>query len=498
MAQLINPFDARDFDPWSGQPSWHHVANPYSYVIEPGELIPVFPEPPVGLFGEIMRFIEAKAPHPMRYAAVAGALGLLAAIVGRAWNVEGSGLNVFVVLLSPSGSGKEMASKGPGILMNPVVQKTPPASGFIGPSDASSKPAIHRYISKARPPSFVMFINEFGEFIEPIVSPTASEAKQSTRKILLDLFEKSGWGSVLGKSAYADTEKNIETVERPAVSIVGDSTAAIFYGAMNEKNTAGGLFPRFVILENQERTGSFNERHASIEPSAELIERISDLCSQSLNLNNQNTIQNIEVSKDASFDLVDFRNRCAEERDAAKEEHVRAIWSRGYIQALRIAGILAVGRNLYKPTIEPCDATWAVSLVTCSIEKLLNRFEDGEIGDVSQSEVARQTKIRRVVEDWFTKPWSSIQNYVPVPEEMRKFGYIPYKYLSKRLTSDAAFKTARNGATNAIKNSIAEMIRNGELVRATPGETKTYTNSLAEFYRIAGGATLINSQMTKP
>ncbi len=418
--------------------------------------------------------------------------------MGRAFNVEGSGLNVFVVLLSPSGSGKEMASKGPGILMNAVVQKLPPASGIIGPSDASSKPAIHRYISKARPPSFVMFINEFGEFIEPIVSPTASEAKQSTRKILLDLFEKSGRGSALGKSAYADTEKNIETVERPAVSIVGDSTAATFYGAMNEKNTAGGLFPRFVILENEDRTAPFNEGHASVEPSAELIERISDLCGQSLNLNSQNIIQDIEISKDARFDLVDFRNRCTEERDAAKEEHIRAIWSRGYIHALRIAAILAVGRNLYNPTIDTCDASWAVALVTCSIEKLLNKFEDGEVGDVSQSEVARQTKIRRVIEDWFTKPWASVRNYVPVPEEMRKFGYIPYKYLSKRLTSDAAFKTARNGATNAIKNSIAEMIRTGELVRATPVETKTYTNSLAEFYRLAGGSSLINPQMTDP
>lgn len=267
---------------------------------------------------------------------------------------------------------------------------------------------------------------------------------------------------------------------------------------MNEKNTANGFFPRFIILENEERTAPFNEGHASVEPSAELIERLSDLCSQSLNPNNHGLIKDIAISKEARFELVDFRNRCADERDTSKEEHIRAIWSRGYIHALRVSGILAVGRNFFMPTIDVCDAIWAVSLVTFSIEKLLKKFDDGEVGDVLQNEIVRQTKIRRVIEDWFAKPWPSVQRYVRIPEEMRKFGYIPCKYLSKRLTSDAAFKTARNGATNAIRNSIAEMIRNGELVRATPAETKEYTNSLAEFYRLANGSALLNPQMTDP
>lgn len=465
-SKLRTSFNAYKHEPWVGEPGPFTIANPYVYTVDAAEPVPVFPEHPIGLAGDIMRFIEAKAPHPMRYAAIAGALGLLGGVVGRAWNVEESGLNENIVLLSPSGSGKEMASKGPGILLGRVIEKLPPAASFIGPGDISSKAALHRHVSKTTPPSFVMFINEFGEFIEPIVSPNASEAKQSTRKILLDLFEKGGRGSVLRKSAYADTEKNIETVERPAVTIVGDSTAATFFETMNEKNTAGGLFPRFIILENEERTAPFNENHASVEPAAELIERLSDLCSQSLNLNNQNLIQDVAISKDARFELVDFRNRCAEERDASNEEHIRAIWSRGYIHGLRVSGILAVGRNLYNPTIDVCDASWAISLVTCSIEKLLNKFEDGEVGNVSQSEVARLNEVKRAIKRYISAAWPDVASYSgPKTSGLHAAKIVSYGFVQRSVSKLKPFKDAAFGkSSDAIKQTLRIMVERGELV----------------------------------
>ena len=422
----------------------------------------------------------------------------MAGIVGRGFNVEGSGLNEFIALLAPSSSGKESASKGAEILLNAVVQKVPNAAGSIGPGDVSSKAALQRYLSKSKPPSFVMFIGEFGEWLAPIVSPKASEARQSLRKMLLDLSEKGGAGSVLRKSAYADSEKNIEDVFAPAVSIVGDSVPETFFENVTEQNTGNGFFARFVILQSEEQVAPLNKDHASVVPSPQLVEELSSLCSVSLNLNTMNAVECVAVSTEARFDLDDFCRRCDEERDAATDNYKRAVWGRGYVHALRIAAILAVGRNPFLPTIDVCDASWSVALVTCSIEKLLCKFEDGEVGDVSQSEVARQTKIRAVINDWFTKDWASLEKYVPVPEAMRKAGYVPHKYLSKRLTSDATFKNARIGATNAIRNCIAEMVRNGELVHATDTETKIYTKSLAAFYRLAGGAPLMNPQMTDP
>ncbi len=497
-SKLLTPFNARDHEPWQGESTSWPVGRGYSYIVTEAEDFPEYPQFPLGVVGKAMQFTYDAAPHPMREAAIVGGLGMACGVAGRCYNVNGSGLNEYFALLSPSGSGKEAATSGPEKLISYVVPKVKEAATFMGPSDVSSKPALHRYLSKSNPPSCVMFINEIGEWLGPIVDQRASEARQSLRKMLLDLSEKSGKGRVVRKSAYADTANNIDDVHSPAVTIVGDSNPTTFYEVVTEKNTANGFFARWIVVQNDGGSSPYNVGHSRVEPSAELIEELSDLCAHSLNLNHGKIVVDVEMSDGAEAELTDFRNTCIENRDNAQDDYKRAIWSRGNVHALRVAGILAVGRNLYKPTIEICDARWAISFIICSIERLLNKFEDGEVGDVSQNEVARQAKIRNVIKDWFEKPWASLEKYVPVPEAMRKVGFIPYKYLSKRLTPDAAFKNARNGATNAIKNTIAEMIRNGELVRAVPSETAQFTKSHAEFYRLAGGSSWLSEQMTEP
>lgn len=464
-SKLPIQFNARDHEPWLGESTSWPVERPYSYIVTEAEDFPDFPALPIGLVGEIAAFIEAKAPRPMRSAALIGALGFVAGIVGRAYNVKGSGLNEYFVLLAPSASGKEAATKGPEILLNAVVAKVPDAATFIGPGDVSSKPALHRYTAKSNPPCFAMFIPEFGEWIEPIVSPKASEARQSLRKMLLDLSEKGGKGSVLRKSAYADSANNIEDVLSPAVTIVGDSNPTTFFEVVSERNTGNGFFARFIILQSEDRVAPYNEGHASVEPSAQLLEELASLCSQSLNLNHAKTVVEVEISESAIAELADFRNTCDEGRDQAQDEYKRAVWGRGYVHASRVAGILAVGRNLYKPTIEICDARWAISLVTCSIERLLNKFEDGEVGDVSQSEVARLNEIRRAIRRYLVVAWPEVASYVGAnASALHRMRIVPYGYILRSVTKLKPFKDAAFGkSSDAVKHTLRIMVESGEL-----------------------------------
>ncbi len=374
-------------------------------------------------------------------------------------------MNEYFVLLAPSSSGKEAATKGPEILLNAVTEKVPEASTFIGPGDVSSKTALARYTSKASPPCFAMFIPEFGEWIEPIVSPKASEARQSLRKMLLDLSEKGGKGSVLRKSAYADSANNIEDVYSPAVTIVGDSNPTTFFEVVSERNTGNGFFARFIILQNEDRVAHYNKDHASVEPPARLIEDVASLCSHSLNLNHAKTVIAVEIATSAYDELTDFRNTCDEGRDMAEDEYKRAVWGRGFVHALRVAAILAVGRNAYMPTIEICDARWAVSLVTCSIEKLLNKFEDGEVGNVSQSEVARLNEIKRAVARYLRSNWHDVSTYAGERNSnLHSAKIVPYGYIQRSVYKLKPFKDAAFGkSSDAIKQTIRIMVERGEL-----------------------------------
>jgi hypothetical protein len=71
-------------------------------IVMPAPTANVYSVPP-GLVGEIAQFIYTAAPRPVAEIALAGALGFFAGIVGRAYNVSGTGLNQYVLLLAPTG-----------------------------------------------------------------------------------------------------------------------------------------------------------------------------------------------------------------------------------------------------------------------------------------------------------------------------------------------------------------------------------------------------------
>jgi len=50
--------------------------------------------------GEIAHFIYNAAPRQVEEVAIAGAIGLLSGICGRSYNVSGTGLNQYILLLA--------------------------------------------------------------------------------------------------------------------------------------------------------------------------------------------------------------------------------------------------------------------------------------------------------------------------------------------------------------------------------------------------------------
>lgn len=60
-------------------------------------------EPPKGLVGELAKFIYSAAPRPVVEIALAGSIGLMAGVCGRAYNISGMGLNQYVMLLANTG-----------------------------------------------------------------------------------------------------------------------------------------------------------------------------------------------------------------------------------------------------------------------------------------------------------------------------------------------------------------------------------------------------------
>ena len=97
----------------------------------------IYTRPP-GLVGDIADYILNAAPRPVPHIALAGAIGLMAGVCGRAFNVSGTGLNLYVLLIAETGTGKEGIASGISSLIAAIPNGRIGNFDFLGPAEVAS------------------------------------------------------------------------------------------------------------------------------------------------------------------------------------------------------------------------------------------------------------------------------------------------------------------------------------------------------------------------
>ena len=197
----------------------------------------------------------------------------MAGITGRAYNISGTGLNQYILVLAKTGRGKEAAASGIDKLMNAVKFQVPTSTRFRGPGIINSGQALVKHLNNTSN-CFVSVLGEFGITIDRISEPHASSADKMLYQCLLDLYNKSGFGQTFQPSIYSDKANNTSVTENPALTILGESTPKIFYGCLNEDMIAAGLLPRFLIVEYDGDRVDLNKNHYLIKPGMGFIRGI--------------------------------------------------------------------------------------------------------------------------------------------------------------------------------------------------------------------------------
>lgn len=419
---------------------------------------------PPGLVGEIAQFIYAAAPRPVPEIALAGALGLMSGIVGRSYNISGTGLNQYVLLLAPTGTGKEAIASGIDKLMGAVVKLVPSAVDFIGPGEIASSQAAIKYMSRGST-SFVSIVGEFGIYLQQMASTNAPPHLMGLRRFLLDAYNKSGEGKVLRPSIYSDKDKNTGSIIAPAFSLMGESTPEKFYEGLHEGLISEGLLPRFTMIEYLGERPKLNEAHSKMQPSFELVERLSQVCAHSLMLNSQHKAIHIQVTPEAMELFNKFNAHCDLNINSSEREIRRHLWNRAHIKALKLAGVVAVGNNPYDPTIGEDVANWAINLVVSDVRNLLSKFEAGEIG-IENDETKQLAKVVIIVKDYLLASWQDVAKYSSEGAgagNLHSRKIVPYSYLQRRLSASSVFKKDKMGATFAVKRAIKTLCERGDL-----------------------------------
>lgn len=417
---------------------------------------------PPGLVGEIAQFVYQQAPRPVPEIALAGALGLMAGIVGRAYNVSGTGLNQYILLLAATGNGKEAIASGIDKLMGQILKTVPAAVEFIGPGEIASSQALLKYMAKGSN-CFVSLVGEFGIYLQQMAAINAPPHLMGLRRMILDLYNKSGEGKVLRPSIYSEKEKNTSCVFSPAFTLLGESTPEKFYEGLHEGLISEGLLPRFSIIEYHGERPPFNQSHLLASPSFALIDRLSTVCAHALMLNSQNKAIQVKLTPEAKKLIDEFDVHCDLNINTSDKEVRRHLWNRAHIKVLKLAALIAVGCHPYEPMIDLDIATWALNMTLNDVRNLLKRFDSGEIG-IDNDESKQMVKTIDTIKDYLTLPWRDVSKYAgDGMSNLHGNRIITYSYLQRRLASISIFRKDRIGASMSIKRSLKTLCERGDI-----------------------------------
>lgn len=441
---------------------------------------------PPGLLGDISRYVYKSAPRPVPQIALVAAIGMMAGICGRQYNISNAGLNQYVMLIAKTGTGKDAIHSGISDIVENVAKHLPTIRDFAGPSDFRSDAALIKWLAKK--PCFFSIIGEFGLRIKRMSSERASSHEVGLQQVLLDVYSKSGIKGTLQPIAYSDKEKNTEIVQSPSLTIIGESTPSEFYSALDEKMIASGLLPRCLIIEYKGGRVKANPDAGKVFPDYLLLQNLSALTAQCHSLANNKTIQNVTISDEARQVFDEFNLFCDGEINKFQSEVSAALWNRAHLKAMKLAALVSVGINYINPSVEYQAAVWATNIVFGDIQNILDRFESDEIGKNASEETAvdfkQQNKILQTIKEYIDSDFDKFKSYGS-DEKMHKSGVIKYSILQRRLVNIATFKNDRRGATVAIKQTIKSLIDEEAIKLVSRVQMLNEFSSEAEAYAIS-------------
>lgn len=436
----------------------------------PGELHPLTVPP--GFAGQIAQDLFEASPHPLPEAAIAGALGLLAGINGRAYTVSrpGTGLNLYVVLVAASGMGKDAAVSRIHYLLKAACEAhIALAHGrrFVVPSNAVSEAALSRQLLEN--PCFVNVVNELGRRLLEMSQAKTASPLYGVRTMLTQLWDKSGPHSVVGGRVYSKKDDNIADIQAPAYSVLGDGTPGTVFSALSTSAAEDGFLSRLNIIECTTTTRPVRNANVLTTPSDELLQALRYMVYAAI----QQQERRVELTwaTDAQQLFANFEEECTDRLNrAGNDESRRALWVRAALKVCRVAGNLAVadhhaylaeGRPMQlAPEIQRVHVQWAMDLERRNIAALQGRMDRGDAGE---DDDALTKKVLSLIKKYIKTGAPSGYKINP---RLQPDGIIPHLYLTKATANVSAFKNHKFGANRALSETLRGLLDSGYLMEA--------------------------------
>ncbi len=356
---------------------------------------------PDGLIGDLTHYMLSTARRPQPLLSLGASLCAIGALMGRQYRTESNlRSNLYVVGIADSGSGKNHARE----IVNEVFFEAGLAHHLGGNKIASGAgllTALHRQ------PATLFQIDEFGMFLA-----AAADRRRSPRHIteildnMTELYTAAG-GIFLG-AEYANRDGSNERrdIVQPCLCVYGTTTPLHFWGALQGANVVDGSLARFLILPSDEDYPDENTTVGIRQAPPALIRGLQRVAAggghQKGNLVGRTADQNttvdpmvVPMTGAARARFKALSGELTEELRAARGTAFTAILARIGENAMKLALIVAVGRNPEKPEIDLSAADWGIGFVRHHARQTMEAVERHVADTETEAHLKRLREIIR-------------------------------------------------------------------------------------------------------
>lgn len=346
-----------------------------SVTAEPENIYPPMLFNPPGLVGEVMRYMLTRSIKPQPEHCLAAAFAACGALFGRKVQSETKlRTNLYFLSLIETGGGKDWPRQ--------AIKKLFQAAG--APERASvesvtSESAIVNAVSNC--PSQIFLFDEFGKLMQTAMSRNASSYEAQIPNILIKLYSSAN--GTFNAKTYAD-EKLTKVIAQPNACMLATSVERNFYKSITKESVDDGLLNRIILVKSSNPDPAMVDIK-NFDPPEELVRAFKEWeevpysqsggnmsVGESGSVNLQPDPMIVPFAEGAKEIFQDMERDLRAFRAQLRKEDMAGLFTRCFENSIKVALVLAAGRNRLRPEISIEDAEYATTFVLTTTKIMLN------------------------------------------------------------------------------------------------------------------------------
>ena len=433
---------------------------------------------PPGVMGDLAKWFYQISPRPVREVSIVSALAVMSGLYGRSYNVLGSGLNLYIVLVARSAIGKEAIHSNISKLTRTMLDSGIASfSSFVDFNEYASGPALMKACAASPSGSFLNISGEWGRKLKRMSTDSTEGPMSTLRTVLTNLYQKSTTSTIVGGIGYSNSERNVASVNGVAYSMIGETTPETFYESLTNSMMQDGFLSRFIIVEYNGLRPPLNIENSNTPIPEDVMNVIVNGVGEVMK-NSKGDAQPVEISDNSKNILDRFDKECDEKINSTDDESWRQMWNRAHLKSLKLSALLAVTDDPINPTIRTIHVNWAIKLIRRDIKIMSRKLLSGDVGE---GDVARERKVLAICAEYIKKPVSAGYR---IPDSLRQAAVIPRKYIINKISKANAFVNHRLGLTRAADITIQSLIDSGYLLEVPKDRRESDWVGCGKIYRI--------------